>query len=34
MHLIFVDYAPFAYAYSVLLALVLWNRFMLDFDAL
>lgn len=34
MHLIFVDYAPFAYAYSVLLALVLWNRFLRDLEAL
>ncbi len=34
MHMIVIDNFPFFYAYSVLLTLILWNRFLLDFDAL
>ena len=34
MHLIFVDYAPFAYCYGVLAALLLWKRFVRDLEAL
>jgi hypothetical protein len=34
MHLIFVDYAPFAYCYAVLAALLLRERFMRDLEAM
>ena len=34
MHLIFVDYAPFAYCYGILAALLLWKRFVRDLEAL
>jgi hypothetical protein len=34
LHIILVDNFPFAYAYTVLGALVLWDRFRRDWDSL